>query len=462
MGKSIEQIKIAIVGAGPAGVRAAEVLVRNGIRPMVFDEGSRDGGQVYRRQPENFSRSYEKLYGSEADKALALHQTFASLKSNIDYHPETLVWNIADKHVYTQSPKGKSKFEFDALLLCTGATDRLLPIKGWHYSGNFSLGGSQVALKSQACSIGKEVVFIGTGPLLYLVSYQYMNAGANVAAVIDTSSFADRLKALPLLLKQPKALYQGVKMTYALLKAKVPLFNHATPKEIIGSDENGVSEIRFIDKSGKERSIQCDAIAMGYHLRPETQLADLARCQFEFNSDVEQWLPVNDGQGRSSQPDIYLAGDGAEILGAHAAEISGELAALSALTDLKVLQDESTKVQLIKQMHSLKIFTKGLRIAFPWPRRLIKTLSHDTILCRCEGVTVGHVLDTIDITGADEANRVKSFSRVGMGRCQGRFCAHAGAELVAHHFNIAVEKAGRLRGQAPVKPVTVIDAGAKQ
>ena len=50
--------RVIVIGAGPAGVRAAQALVEAGLRPVVIDEGRRDGGQIYRRQPEGFSRSY--------------------------------------------------------------------------------------------------------------------------------------------------------------------------------------------------------------------------------------------------------------------------------------------------------------------------------------------------------------------------------------------------------------------
>ena len=60
--------RVIVVGAGPAGVRAAQTLVEAGLRPIVIDEGRRDGGQIYRRQPEGFARSYPQLYGTEAQK----------------------------------------------------------------------------------------------------------------------------------------------------------------------------------------------------------------------------------------------------------------------------------------------------------------------------------------------------------------------------------------------------------
>src|SRR5665647_1416681 len=86
--------RVIVVGTGPAGVRATQALVQSGVRPIVIDEGRRDGGQIYRRQPAGFTRTYEKLYGAEAPKAEALHSCFEQLKQSIDYRPETLAWHI--------------------------------------------------------------------------------------------------------------------------------------------------------------------------------------------------------------------------------------------------------------------------------------------------------------------------------------------------------------------------------
>ena len=77
--------RVVIVGAGPAGVRCAETLLAAGIKPILIDENRRDGGQIYRRQPEGFTRNYATLYGSEAAKAQALHQSFDRLRDAIDY-----------------------------------------------------------------------------------------------------------------------------------------------------------------------------------------------------------------------------------------------------------------------------------------------------------------------------------------------------------------------------------------
>lgn len=447
--------RVVIVGAGPAGTRAAEACVQAGVRPIVLDEGRRDGGQIYRRQPDNFTRPYAKLYGSEAGRAQALHETFDGLKGAVDYRPETLVWNIAGGHIWTASQTYADTLPFDALLLCTGATDRLMPVKGWQFAGSYSLGGAQVALKSQAVSIGHKVVFMGSGPLLYLVASQYVEAGANVVAVLDTAHYSARIKALPDLLAVPSVLWNGVALTMKLKRAGVAVHNGIKPLEIKGNADSGVSGVRFRTGAGAEQEIICDAVAMGHHLRPETQLADLARCAFAFDPGTRQWLPKRDGDGRSSVAGVYLAGDGAKILGARSAEASGRLAALAALGDLGLPVDKGEMASLRGDVGTYAKFARGLAKAFPWPSEQASQLPDDAILCRCEGVTAGDLRGVMRETGAKEANRAKAFSRVGMGRCQGRYCGLAAAELIAAEAGVPVEQVGRLRGQAPVKPLTI-------
>ena len=94
------EARVIVIGAGPAGVRAAEELAAAGLRPVVVDEGRRDGGQIYRRQPDHFTRGYDQLYGSEAARAASLHGAFDALRGKIDYRSETLAWNISEGQLH--------------------------------------------------------------------------------------------------------------------------------------------------------------------------------------------------------------------------------------------------------------------------------------------------------------------------------------------------------------------------
>ena len=449
------QPRVIIIGAGPSGVRCAETLVAAGLRPTVVDEGRRDGGQIYRRQPDNFTRPYAKLYGTEAGKAQSLHESFDALRGKIDYLPETLAWNIADRKVHVMRDRQTRALPYDALVICSGATDRLMPVKGWHYAGTYSLGASQIALKAQACAIGRQVVFIGTGPLLYLVASQYVKAGANVVAVLDTSPFMRRVAALPKLLARPAVLRNGFALVAELKREGVQVLTGVTPLEIKGSPETGVQGVVIRDSSGNERAFECDAVGMGYHLRPETQLADLARCAFRFDHETRQWLPEVGKDGRTSVPGVYLAGDGMKVLGADGAEIGGRLAAMAVLKDFKLPVAEHELQRLREEQARMDRFRRGLVQAFPWPAQQAAQLPDDALVCRCEAITAGELRRTVRDMGAQEANRAKALCRVGMGRCQGRYCGNAGAEVIAHAAGIPVEQVGRLRGQAPVKPLSI-------
>jgi len=448
--------RIIIVGSGPAGVRAAEALVAAGLRPTIVAEERQDGGQIYRRQPEGFARSKIELYGSEASRADALHKTFERLVPHIDYLPGALAWNVADRKLHIEHNGQSRALAFDALIICAGATDRLLPVPGWNAAGVYSLGGAQIALKAQACAIGKKVAFLGTGPLLYLVAAQYVRAGANVAAVLDTASFTLQVRALPKLLSRPLALMKGVRLKASLLASGTRVLSGITPQSIDLDDDKRIGSVTVAGRDGRETCISCDAVAIGYHIRPETQLADLAGCEFVFDATTRQWLPRIDDFGRTTCDGVYLAGDGAYVTGADGAETAGQLAACAALDDLSVkAADRSLQARLLSRMKTMRRFAHGLTTAFPWPSGLVGGLPDHTMICRCENISAGELRAAVKRGGTGEINRTKAFSRVGMGRCQGRYCGHAAAELAAQATGLPVEQVGRIRGQAPVKPLAI-------
>lgn len=436
---------IVIVGAGPAGISAARTLLDHGIKPCLVDESLRGGGQIYRRQPANFQRSPRQLYGFEAGKATAVHRTLDELAPLIDYRPETLVWNAEDGRLDMLNNGHAESVEYARIIVATGATDRILPVPGWTLPGVYSLGAAQIALKYQGCAIGERVALCGSGPLLYLVAYQYAKAGAKVVAVLDSAPLSAQCRALPALLGQPATLAKGIYYRAWLTAHGVPVHQGATLQQIDG--EQRVRGIRW----GK-RVLECDAVAFAHALRSETQLADLLGCEFAWNPLNRAWLPQRDSAGRSSVSGVYLAGDGAGIMGADAAQMAGERAALAVLEDSGVAIDPLRPALLEQQLAGIQRFRHGLETAFPFPEQWAAQAPDALILCRCEEVSVGDVRAVVD-EGHWEINRVKAHCRVGMGRCQGRMCGLAAAEIVAERSGRAIHEVGRLRGQAPIKPL---------
>jgi NADPH-dependent 2,4-dienoyl-CoA reductase/sulfur reductase-like enzyme len=448
-----------IVGAGPAGVRAAQALVAHGLRPVLIDEAGRAGGQIYRRPPPNFVRSPKTLYGFEAARATAVHTALDGLLDRIDYRPDSLVWNAQGGllDVLHGPSRSTRRVPYRQLIVATGATDRVLPVPGWTLPGVYSLGGAQVALKFQGCAIGRRVVFMGTGPLLYLVAYQYAKAGVEVAAVLDTARFADQFAAVPALLSQPAVFLKGLYYVGWLRARGVLLHGGVRPLRVLGGAR--VSGVSWHDGT-REQTLECDAVGFGYALRSETQLADLLGCRFAFAPLQRAHLPERDAAGRSSVAGVYLAGDGAGIMGADAAEWAGECAALALLADHGVQVDAARAQALERKLDRLKTFRAGLERAFPFPQDWAAHAPDELVVCRCENITAGELRDTVRTCGADEMNRLKALSRVGMGRCQGRMCGAAAAEILAHASGQPLAQVGRLRGQAPIKPIPIQLASA--
>lgn len=440
---------VVIVGAGPAGIRAAQTLLAHGIKACLVDEGLRGGGQIYRRQPENFRRDAKALYGFEAGKAVAVHQAIDELASQIDYRPQTLVWNAEDQRLDTLHLNQAQSIDYTQLIVATGATDRILPVPGWTLPGVYSLGAAQIALKYQGCAIGEKVVFAGSGPLLYLVAYQYAKAGANVVAVLDSAPFSAQCRALPALLGQPTTLTKGLYYRAWLTAHGIAVHQGATLQRIAG--DKRVSAVQW-QSSGAPQQLECDAVAFAHALRSETQLADLLGCEFQWSPLNRAWLPSRDNAGRSSVEGIYLAGDGAGIMGADAAEMAGELAALSVLADSGHRTDNDRSEHLKQQLARIQRFRHGLETAFPFPVEWAEKVPNETVICRCEEISAGDIRSVVS-EGHWEINRVKAMCRVGMGRCQGRMCGLAAAEIVAHCSGRELQDIGRIRGQAPIKPL---------
>jgi hydrogen cyanide synthase HcnB len=446
---------VAIVGTGPAGVHAARELVAAGLRPVVIDEAPRAGGQVYRQPPDALRRPLRELYGLQSAQAADFFASWSALESHVDHRPETLVWQIEDRTLHLLCKGRTDVLAFDGLVLATGATDCVFPFPGWTLPGVFTLGGAQVLLKSQAAMVGPRVVFAGSGPLLYLVASQYLKAGARIEAVLDTAPADAPLRALQGLFARPGLAAAGLAMQARLRAAGVPVRRGVT---LIRA--HGDTFVRELAWSHGERTTttDCDAIAFGHGLRSETQLADLAGCAFDYDAIEQAWLPRHDEQGRTSVSGVYVAGDGAGIRGADAAALAGARAAHALLHDLGMAPLKIASPA--KPMRPHDRWREAMALLSEPPRDWAARAPDELVVCRCEHVTAGELRACVSDTGAQELNRLKALSRVGMGRCQGRMCGAAAARLLAQAAKCELGEVGRLRTQPPVKPVPVTALGA--
>lgn len=147
------------------------------------------------------------------------------------YIPGASVWQVEqDMRVHYLHEGRSHTVQASRLVVATGAYERPMPIPGWTLPGVMTAGAGQILLKGAALLPSKPVVLAGGGPLLYLLAVQYLRAGIQLAALVDTSSSADILHAwrhIPRALMGWRDLLKGVSLLAILRRARVPHFRGA-------------------------------------------------------------------------------------------------------------------------------------------------------------------------------------------------------------------------------------------
>ena len=234
---------IAIIGAGPAGMAAAIESARAGLSTLVLDEQRAPGGQIYRSIEQADARRLEIL-GPDYAVGLSLAEEFRA--SGAVYAPSATVWNVTRDRRIDYSRYGRScNCAVNALVVATGATERAMPVPGWTLPGVLSAGAFQILLKTSGL-VEENVVFVGSGPLLWLVAAQMVAVGVNPKAIVETVPSSRYFRALPKLRMNNvtfKYLLKGAAMIRAARTAGVPIYRDATDIAVIG--ENKAEAVSF-------------------------------------------------------------------------------------------------------------------------------------------------------------------------------------------------------------------------
>jgi len=443
---------IIIIGAGPAGMAAAHTAASHGARTLVLDEQPNPGGQIYRAIEANQLRNRSEL-GEAYLQGRDLVQAFR--KSEIDYVPGASVWQLSKTREVGYSKDGVAHLvSADQIIVATGALERPMPIPGWTLPQVMTVGAAQVLLKESEIAI-ENAVFAGTGPLLYLVVEQYLAAGVPVKAVIDLTPSANYLKAiskLPRTFSGLLKIVEGWRWKRQIVKSGVPLISGVSDLRITG--ETTATAIEY-QRKGTWHKLDCQHVLMHQGVVPDVNLALAAGCahswheaQACWNIDVDEWFA-------SSLDGIAIAGDGASIAGAIAAEQRGCIAALASLELLGKI-DTTTRDQLARQPQSIlksEMQLRGFLDTLFRPANHFRIPENDeTIVCRCEEITVAQIRSAVDI-GCVGPNQLKSYTRCGMGPCQGRLCGLSVSELIGKYSSQPVSAVGYYRLRSPVKPL---------
>jgi len=447
-----------IIGAGPAGMAAALAAAKLGLKTALLDEQPRPGGQIYRNVTEA-GPDGARILGSDYLHGRTLAGPLAD--AGIDRHFATTVWDIAADLTVSALASGRSfQLRASQLIVATGAMERASPIPGWTLPGVLNAGAAQIALKSGgAIPLGK-IVLAGGGPLLLLVACQLIEAGAEIAGIVETSPASNRrgaIRYLALALLAPKPLAKGLGMIRRLKRAGVPWFTAAQDLSVDGRDR--ATALRFT-AAGRQHRLDSDVVLLHHGVVPNTQISRLLRVDHDWNEAQLAWQPRLDRFGETSLRGFRIAGDGGGIAGALAAEAGGEIAALGAahalgrITAGQCDRLAAAPLRALAGQRRIRPFLDALYRPPEW----IAAPVGDTIVCRCEEVTAREIAGMARL-GCLGPNQTKFLSRCGMGPCQGRLCGLAVTGILARELGTTAETVGAYRVRAPLKPVPLAAIG---
>jgi NADPH-dependent 2,4-dienoyl-CoA reductase/sulfur reductase-like enzyme len=474
-----QSVDLAIVGAGPAGLSAAIVARAHGLEVTVLDEQASPGGQIYRAVEDVAERRRERFaaLGPDYQAGLDLVQRFRA--SGALYRPQVAVWRIdADGTVYHAggahrtdagaSASGASSLVARAVLIATGAIERPVPIPGWTLPGVLACGGAQVLLKSADLVPAGRTLLAGSGPLLWLYAWQLLRAGVKIAGVLDTTPRANLLRALPHLPRAIGArgyLAKGLRMMNAVARAGIPIRRGVTRLRAEGD-----ARVRFVsfERAGRVQREPVDTLLLHEGVIPNVNLPFSVGCERIYDEAQRCFRPIVSAAGETTVPNVFVAGDGAGIGGAKAAEHGGTISALAIVARLRRGDDPdarrsgaATPPDAQQQLAAARRQQRShLRIR-PFLDALYRPAAStlvprddDTIACRCEEVTIGQVRALV-AQGCVGPNQMKAFVRCGMGPCQGRMCGSTVVEAIAEARGVSPGEVGYYRIRSPVKPITV-------
>ena len=344
----MKRYDLIIVGAGPSGLSAAVEAAKRGLKVVVFDENEKPGGQLFKQ--------IHKFFGSKEHRAKV--RGFVIGQQLLDEADEagvevllnaTVIGLYQDHEVVVKMGDGVHHYKGDAVIIATGAAENMVTFPGWTLPGVIGAGAAQTMMNLHGVRPGSKILMLGSGNVGLVVSFQLMQCGCDVVALVDAA---------------PRVGGYGVHAS-KIARTGVPFYLSHTIVKAEGEDHVTGVTIAEIDSSfkfipGTEKHFDVDTICLAVGLSPMSQLLKMAGCEMEDNPKRGGQVPVCDEYGRTSVPGLYVAGDVSGIEEASSAMIEGRMAGVVAAEYLGYVDEAARDAELSGFVRALDGLRQGM------------------------------------------------------------------------------------------------------
>jgi glycine/D-amino acid oxidase-like deaminating enzyme/bacterioferritin-associated ferredoxin len=446
----VETCDVLIVGAGPAGLAAAEALAGSGLDVRIVDERPAPGGQFYKQRAAGL--------GPPADAQQAEGAALVARVRDAGHRMfrDTTVWGAfrddgGGLEIGLLVSGRNHMLRPRALVVATGAYERAHAVPGWTLPGVMTTGAAQTLLRAYGTPPGRRVLVAGNGPLNFQLAAELVAEGVTVVALAELAppAWTRPTAALAMAAADPAAVTKGIGFLAALRRAGVPVLYRHVLAGVTGGDRVESALLAPTDPAGRsgERRFAVDAVCLGYGFLPSDELPRLLGCE-TTPTGIRR-----DDDGATGVPGVYVVGEAGGFAGAGAALAQGRLAGLRLARDLAGLAGDDGGAR--RALRAARRFQSALRSSFSAPAPGLSLADDDTIVCRCEALTLRRLKDAVAHDLSDVAG-LKRVTRAGMGRCQGRTCGPLLAEIVG------AEAGAHFGAQAPLRPVPAAALAAEK
>jgi NADPH-dependent 2,4-dienoyl-CoA reductase/sulfur reductase-like enzyme len=261
-----QNIDVAVIGAGPAGLAAAIKAKEAGAEKVtIIERAEQPGGLLHQCIHNGFGLAYfnEDLTGPEYARRFIEKAT--DLK--IDMQLESMVLDLtAAKRITVSSKKGLRTLHARAVVLAMGCRERTrhqIMIPGTRPAGIFTAGTAQRYVNVEGYIPGKQIVILGSGDVGMIMARRLALEGAKVEAVVEILPYIGGL------------IRNEVQCVHDF---NIPLFLEHTVTEIFGLKRIEAVTIAKVDKkqepiAGTEKTIECDTLLTSVGLIPENEIS---------------------------------------------------------------------------------------------------------------------------------------------------------------------------------------------